>query len=88
MHGSRTRVESIGHLPDGSGSRDADPLPTLVMYCSRDERDLLPAIVARFDAEGELKSASRSRASEGAREGTITDAKLTVSGGMQTAQQP
>lgn len=66
-------------------SRDADHPPnsstTLVLHCSRDERDLLPAIVARYDAEGELKSASRFRASEGAREGTITDAKLTVSGG-------
>ena len=40
--------------------------------------------MARYDAEGELKSASRFRASEGAREGTITDAKLTVSGGTQT----
>eukprot|EP00903_Cladosiphon_okamuranus_P008521 g8183.t3 len=48
---------------------------------SRGTRDLLPAIVARYDAEGELKSASRFRASEGSREGTITDAKLTVSGG-------
>lgn len=38
--------------------------------------------MARYDAGGELKSATRLRALEGTREGKITDAKLTVSGGM------
>lgn len=41
----------------------------------------MPAIVARFDAEGDLKSAARIRALHSVREGTVTDAKLTVSGG-------
>eukprot|EP00752_Nemacystus_decipiens_P008065 g7209.t1 len=65
---ARGRSETYLAALDGRGS-------------SRDARESLPAIVARYDEEGELKSASRFRASEGAREGAITDAKLTVSGG-------
>lgn len=41
----------------------------------------VPAIVARFDAEGDLKSAARIKAVHSVREGTVIDAKLTVSGG-------
>ncbi|CAM9159620.1 unnamed protein product [Ectocarpus sp. 12 AP-2014] len=48
---------------------------------SRGGAAVFRAIVARYDEEGELKSATRLRAVEGAREGMITDAKLTVSGG-------
>lgn len=51
---------------------------------SRDGAAVLRAIVARYDEEGELKSATRLRALECAREGKITDAKLTVSGGRLT----
>ncbi|CAM9717142.1 unnamed protein product [Ectocarpus sp. 6 AP-2014] len=48
---------------------------------SRGGAAVFRAIVARYDEEGELKSATRLRALECAREGMITDAKLTASGG-------
>ncbi|CAM9506564.1 unnamed protein product [Ectocarpus sp. 12 AP-2014] len=51
---------------------------------SRGGAAVFRAIVARYDEEGELKSATRLRALECAREGMITDAKLTVSGGGLT----
>lgn len=39
------------------------------------------ALVARFDKDGELKSVARVRAAHVVREGKVTDARLTVSGG-------
>lgn len=41
----------------------------------------MPAIVARYSAEAELKSAARTHVVYSVREGKIVDAKLTASGG-------
>lgn len=41
----------------------------------------VPAIAARYDEDGDLKSATRMTAAHSAERGLITSAKLTVSGG-------
>ena len=53
------------------------------MYKRQGDDRHVPAIVARFDAKGDLKSAARIRAVHFVREGVVTDAKLTVSGGAK-----
>ncbi|CAM9767073.1 unnamed protein product, partial [Scytosiphon promiscuus] len=66
------RAKTYIALPDGHTSGRAG---------GRQPGIYFQAIVARFDEEGELKSAVRSKAFEVAREGRITGAKLTTSGG-------